>query len=367
MPSAFLSYAKSARSRVEVLGEDLSGLGYDAWFDQSLEGGQHWWDEILHQIRECNCFIFCLTRDSLDSQACQLELGYAVDLGKTLLPVLLDEDVQSSLLPPSLAPIQHIDYTLADKAALTGLSRALAGLPDTPALPASLPEPPAVPVSELGHVKTRIDDEASLDADEQESLFFTLKSHLKDPQERKAARQLLASLRKRRDLLAYLADEIDDALAGAPAEPAPERHPPPSGVAATQMQRQPQTADTIVPMRFVPDLTLVKRAWGKVRWTDRVEMPTEPLMDLAAAAIRELGYTVKEMHALKLTAKSGVSIFSWGEVLTVELARLTETTTDVTIESSPAAPLQVVDWGKSVRNVRSILEKMAFLAAKKAL
>ncbi len=228
MPSAFLSYAKSARSRVEVLGEDLSGLGYDAWFDQSLEGGQHWWDEILHQIRECDCFIFCLTRDSLDSQACQLELGYAVDLGKTLLPVLLDEDVQSSLLPPSLAPIQHIDYTLADKAALTGLSRALAGLPDTPALPASLPQPPAVPVSELGHVKTRIDDEASLDADEQESLFFTLKSHLKDPQERKAARQLLVSLRKRRDLLAYLADEIDDALAGAPAEPAPERHPPPS-------------------------------------------------------------------------------------------------------------------------------------------
>ncbi len=105
MPSAFLSYAKSARSRVEVLGEDLSGLGYDAWFDQSLEGEQHWWDEILHQIRECNCFIFCLTRDSLDSQACQLELGYAVDLGKTLLPVLLDEDVQSSLLPPSLTPM----------------------------------------------------------------------------------------------------------------------------------------------------------------------------------------------------------------------------------------------------------------------
>ena len=54
-------------------------------------------------------------------------------------------------------------------------------------------------------------------------------------------------------------------------------------------------------------------------------------------------------------------------MITVELARLTETTTNVTIESSPAAPLQVVDWGKSVRNVRSILEKMAFLAAKKGL
>ena len=30
MPSAFLSYAKSARSSVEVLGEDMRGLGYDS-------------------------------------------------------------------------------------------------------------------------------------------------------------------------------------------------------------------------------------------------------------------------------------------------------------------------------------------------
>ena len=367
MPRTFLSYAKTARSAVEVLAEDLRELGYDAWFDQSLEGGQHWWEEILLQIRECDCFIFCLTRDSLDSQACQLELEYSLDLGKAQLPVLLDEDVPSSLLPPGLAGIQHIDYTRADKVALTGLSRSLAGMPDAPALPASLPEPPAAPVSKLGRMKVRIDDEAPLDPDEQETLFFTLKSHLKDPRELEAARQLLASLRKRRDLLAYLADEIDDALAKAPAETVPERHAPPSVVAATQMQREPTVADSALPTRFVPDLTLVKRHFGKVRWIDRVEMPTGPLMDIAAAAIRELGHTVKELQPHKLTAKSGASLLSWGEVLTVELVQLTETTTSVTIESSPAAPLQVVDWGKSVRNVHSILERMASLSAEKAL
>ncbi len=48
-------------------------------------------------------------------------------------------------------------------------------------------------------------------------------------------------------------------------------------------------------------------------------------------------------------------------MLTVELVSLTGTTTMVTIESGPAAPLQVIDWGTTVRNVRSIPEKMASL------
>ena len=314
-----LSYAKSARAAVEVLAEDLGGLGYEAWFDKSLEGGQHWWDAILQEIRECDCFICCLTQDSIDSQACQLELAYAVELGRSLLPVVLDDDVQSSLLPPGLATIQHIDYTLADKTALTALSRALAGL-ETSTLPDPLPEPPSVPLSKLAHLKVQIDDDAPLDADAQEALFFALKGHLKDGKEREAARQ---------------------------------RQEPRDGAAA-------------VPMRFVPDLSQVKRGIGKVRWTDRVELPSEAVMDLGAAAIRGLGHTVKEMQPLKLIAKSNVSFFSWGEVLTVELVPLTDATTMVTIESSPAAPLQVVDWGKSVRNVTSILETMATLAADRA-
>src|SRR5947208_1175673 len=124
----FLSYSSKNRSLVETLANDLDRLGHDVWFDKKLSGGQVWWYEILHEIRDCDLFIFALTRQSIDSVPCKLEAQYAASLGKGILPILV-ADMDIKLLPTSLATLQFVDYRQPDRAAALNLGRALANVP----------------------------------------------------------------------------------------------------------------------------------------------------------------------------------------------------------------------------------------------
>ena len=50
--TVFLSYAHQDVGSVGTLRQDLEDMGQSVWFDESLHGGQIWWDEILRQVRE---------------------------------------------------------------------------------------------------------------------------------------------------------------------------------------------------------------------------------------------------------------------------------------------------------------------------
>ena len=100
MMKIFMSYSSKNRPVVATLAQDLQAQGYQVWFDREVPGGQSWWDTILGQIRACDLFLFALTPLSLDSKPCKLEYGYANDLGKIILPVLLEDGVSVNLLPP---------------------------------------------------------------------------------------------------------------------------------------------------------------------------------------------------------------------------------------------------------------------------
>ncbi|MFL5039863.1 MAG: toll/interleukin-1 receptor domain-containing protein, partial [Xanthobacteraceae bacterium] len=65
MAEVFISYSRADLDAVNVLVQDLEGLGYEPWFDQALTGGQRWWDNILSQIRNCEFFVSTLTPESL--------------------------------------------------------------------------------------------------------------------------------------------------------------------------------------------------------------------------------------------------------------------------------------------------------------
>src|ERR1700754_2346888 len=110
MTNIFLSYNRKAEAVTKTLADDFKTLGNDVWFDQELGGGQAWWDQILARVRGCDLFVFVLAPESLDSTACKREYGYAVELGKPILPVLVSEGVSIHLLPPALSQIQFVDY-----------------------------------------------------------------------------------------------------------------------------------------------------------------------------------------------------------------------------------------------------------------
>ena len=71
----FISYARDHQDVVRTLEQDLKDDGHETWFDQNLEGGQQWWNEILSQgTRPTRAPVGAACALSVDGGA----IGYAV-------------------------------------------------------------------------------------------------------------------------------------------------------------------------------------------------------------------------------------------------------------------------------------------------
>ena len=212
MRRVFVSYSRNNLDAVTQLTEDLRSVGIDTWHDQALTGGQRWWDNILAQIRESDIFVFALSPESWDSEACKSELSYVVQLGKPILPVLVADGININLLSPPLNEIQVTDYRRRDKEAAFALVKAINMAPAAAPLPEALPTPPPVPISYLMPLMERIDSPEPLSAQEQITLVFELEERIQEGRLQNELRDLLLRMKRREDLLAKVATKIDAAL-----------------------------------------------------------------------------------------------------------------------------------------------------------
>lgn len=212
MKEVFVSYSRKNLDVVKELIDDMEQMGVPAWYDQTLTGGQRWWDNILAHIRSCDIFVFALSPDSWDSEACKSELNYVAGLGKTILPVQVVEGVNLSLLTPPLSEFQVLDYRRADKKAAFNLVKAINIAPDNPPLPDPLPPQPPVPVSYLSTLKERIDAEEPLTSQAQITLLFKLEEGLRDGRSPNEIKDLLLRFKRRDELLAKVGVQIDAAI-----------------------------------------------------------------------------------------------------------------------------------------------------------
>jgi hypothetical protein len=212
MRRVFVSYSRNNLDVVKQLIDDMKAVGIETWHDQALTGGQRWWDNILSNIRECDIFVFALSPESWDSEACKSELDYVVQLGKPILPVLVSEGININLLSPPLNEIQVTDYRGRDKEAAFALLKSINTAPASVRLPDPLPPPPRVPVSYLSTLKDRIDSNDPLSSQDQITLFFELEQEVQEGNSPTETRDLLLRLRRRDDLLAKIASKIDAAL-----------------------------------------------------------------------------------------------------------------------------------------------------------
>ncbi|MEP7112943.1 MAG: toll/interleukin-1 receptor domain-containing protein [Ilumatobacteraceae bacterium] len=144
--TVFLSYAHQDVELATALRQDLEDIGYSVWLDESLHGGQIWWDEILRQLRECQAFVLAVSGHSLASEACVAEWAYAAALNRPFLPVRLD-DTDWTTAPAAMRESQHIDYAVGDLQSMKALARSLMSVPDEVPLPDVLPLPPPAPQS----------------------------------------------------------------------------------------------------------------------------------------------------------------------------------------------------------------------------
>lgn len=85
----FISYSRRDQEFVTRLASDLDAQVAGVWFDQStIQLGQKWHDEIMEGIRECKAFILVLSPDEQESRYVREEVNKALELGKTIFPVI---------------------------------------------------------------------------------------------------------------------------------------------------------------------------------------------------------------------------------------------------------------------------------------
>lgn len=85
----FISYSRRDQEFVTRLASDLNAQVAGVWFDQSsIQLGEKWHDEIMEGIRDCKAFILVLSPDSVESRYVREEVNKALELGKTIFPVI---------------------------------------------------------------------------------------------------------------------------------------------------------------------------------------------------------------------------------------------------------------------------------------
>jgi hypothetical protein len=129
----FISYSRRDQEFVTRLASDINEQVGFVWFDRStIQPGQKWHDEIMDGIRECKAFIVVLSPDAVKSRYVGEEVNKALELGKTIFPVIYRPAEWTGVFESLVRDIQTLDlrsgsYTDNFQKLVDGLVEAGAG------------------------------------------------------------------------------------------------------------------------------------------------------------------------------------------------------------------------------------------------
>lgn len=123
----FFSYSRLDSAFALKLAQDIRDAGADIWIDQlDIQAGNHWDSAVEQALTTSVCVLVILTPASTSSTNVMDEVSFALESGKKIIPVLLED-----CLPPfRLRRLQRIDFT---KDYHAGLTQLLASFNLTPA------------------------------------------------------------------------------------------------------------------------------------------------------------------------------------------------------------------------------------------
>ena len=90
-PYIFISYSHRNSDLILPIVQRLQRDGYRVWFDDGIDPGSEWDENIAHRINNCSYLLAFLSEDYIKSQNCRDELSFARDKNKPRLLVYLDE------------------------------------------------------------------------------------------------------------------------------------------------------------------------------------------------------------------------------------------------------------------------------------
>jgi hypothetical protein len=107
-PQIFVSYSHADSEFTARLVQELEELSYDIWLDRTdIRTGSHWDDEIVRGLNSSQIFLVILSDAATTSQNVKDEIGYAVDHGMQIVPLL----IEPCEIPFRIRRIQYVDFT----------------------------------------------------------------------------------------------------------------------------------------------------------------------------------------------------------------------------------------------------------------
>lgn len=150
-PFIFASYSHNDDELVYPELERLKELGYNVWYDEGIQAGSQWTDQLAQRLNDCALAVYFITPNSVLSRHCGNEVHYALDLEKPILVIHL----KPATLPPGqrlqLGGIQGIlRHELSEAEYVAKLQQGLREL--MPAAPARVHDAGAQPSLPMGVV-----------------------------------------------------------------------------------------------------------------------------------------------------------------------------------------------------------------------
>ncbi|NHA14416.1 toll/interleukin-1 receptor domain-containing protein [Thioalkalivibrio sp. XN279] len=130
----FVCYAHDQRDLVVSEIEWLREQGFEVWFDEAIEAGQRWSEDLALAIEGCGAMLFFMSPRSVSSRYCLDEIHFALECGRPIVPVEVEPSELTPGLRLSLGGTHRIfmhRMSAGDFRAklASGLHRALGGLP----------------------------------------------------------------------------------------------------------------------------------------------------------------------------------------------------------------------------------------------
>ncbi len=112
MAKLFVSYSRRDSVAARKLIEAFKSIEQDVWVDwESIPPAVDWLEQILRGIEESDAFIFMISPDSIASEVCKVEINWAAQNNKRIIPIVL-RDVQPKDSPEN---IRKLNWTFIRK------------------------------------------------------------------------------------------------------------------------------------------------------------------------------------------------------------------------------------------------------------
>lgn len=98
-PYLFVSYSHRDVNQVYPVLDALYDCKYRLWYDESCENGNDFRDELRHRIEKAEAVLLFVSKNSMNSPFCGMEVIVARENKKRLYPIYLDD----ADVPPAFA------------------------------------------------------------------------------------------------------------------------------------------------------------------------------------------------------------------------------------------------------------------------